>query len=460
MTLLFLRHIHTLATMDDARREIADGAILIRDRVIEALGTTAELDEQIARAGLRPDETLDLTDHIVLPGFINTHHHMAQSLLRAVPAAQNLGLFGWIAALTNYWIHWTPDMIYTSAITAMAELILSGCTTSSDHLYIYPNGSRMDDEIRAAREIGLRFHPGRGSISLNGGGLLPDHAVETEPGIERDTIRLIDTYHESERFGMVRIVIAPGSPFSVSHEFMRQSARLARSYGDRGIRLHTHFLETRDDIDQLQAQLGLSPEEYLQEYEWAGDDVWHAHCVHMREATINLFRRTGTGVAHCAHSNMRLGVGIAPIPKMFRAGVRIGLGVDGSASNDAGHMIAEARQALLLARAGTANPAALTAREAIELATRGGAAVLGRDDIGYLAPGMAADLFAVDLDQLGFAGGLHDPVAAVVLCAPAHVNYSIINGRVVVREGQLTGLDLHQQIARHNAYATEIARKA
>jgi cytosine/adenosine deaminase-related metal-dependent hydrolase len=460
MTLLYVRNIHTLATMDEARREIADAAILIRDRVIEALGTTADLDGQIARAGLRPDETLDLADHVVLPGFVNTHHHMAQSLLRAVPAAQNFGLFEWIAALTNYWIHWTPDMIYTSAVTAMAELILSGCTTSSDHLYIYPNGSRMDDEIRAAWEIGLRFHPGRGSISLNGGGLLPDHAVETEPGIERDTIRLIDTYHEADRLGMVRIVIAPGSPFSVSHEFMRQSARLARSYGDRGIRLHTHFLETKDDIELLQAQLGLSPEEYLQEYEWAGDDVWHAHCVHMRESTINLFRRTGTGVAHCPHSNMRLGVGIAPIPKMFRAGVRIGLGVDGSASNDGGHMIAEARQALMLARAGTANPAALTAREAIELATRGGASVLGRDDIGYLAPGMAADLFAVDLNQLGYAGGLHDPVAAVVLCAPVTVDYSIINGRVVVREGQITGLDLRRQIERHNAYASEIARKA
>lgn len=460
MGLLFLRGIHTLVTLDDARREIADGALLIRDRQIDLLGTTAEVNDQIERAGLHPDETLDLTDHIVLPGFVNTHHHMAQSLLRAVPAAQNLRLFDWIAALTRFWIHWTPDMIYTSALTAMAELILSGCTTSSDHLYIYPNGSRMDDEIRAAREIGLRFHPGRGSISLNGGGLLPDHAVETEAQIERDTIRLIDTYHEAERFGMVRIAVAPGSPFSVSHEFMRQSARLARSYGARGVRLHTHFLETQDDIDLLQAQLGLSPEEYLQEYEWSGADVWHAHCVHMREATINLFRRTGTGVAHCPNSNMRLGVGIAPIPRMFRAGVRIGLGVDGSASNDAGHMIGEARQALLLARAGSADPAALTAREAIELATRGGAAVLGRDDIGWLGPGMAADLIAIDLNRLSYAGGLHDPVAAVVLCAPATVDYSIINGSIVVREGQLVGIDLQQQIDRHNAYAREIARKA
>jgi cytosine/adenosine deaminase-related metal-dependent hydrolase len=241
---------------------------------------------------------------------------------------------------------------------------------------------------------------------------------------------------------------------------MRQAARLARSYGDRGVRLHTHYLETRDDIEALQAQLGLSPEAYLEEYEWAGDDVWHAHCVHLSDAGISLFARTGTGVAHCPNSNMRLGVGIAPVPKMVRAGVRVGLGVDGSASNDANHMVMEARQALLLARAGTADAAALTAREAIELATRGGAAVLGRDDIGYLAPGMAADFFALDLNRLGYAGAWHDPVAAVLLCAPVTVAYSIINGRVIVRKGQLTTLDVSRNIERHNAYAAELARHA
>ena len=460
MTLLFAKNAQILVTMDDARREIQDGALLVVDNVIEAVGTTAELTNALARSGRSPDETLDLSGHVVLPGFINTHHHMAQSLLRAVPTAQNSGLFPWINALAKLWIHWTPDMIYVSALTAMAELILSGCTTSSDHLYIYPNGSRMDDEIRAAQEIGMRFHPGRGSISLNEGGLLPADVVETEPDIEKDTIRLIDTYHDANRHSMLRIVVAPGSPFSISHEFMRQSARLARSYGDRGIRLHTHFVETPDDALLLHAQLGLTPEAYLEEYEWAGQDVWHAHCVHLSDAGINLFAGTGTGVAHCPHSNMRLGVGIARIPKMFRTGVRVGLGVDGSASNDGGHMISEARQALMLARAGTADPSALTAREALEIATRGGASVLGRNDIGYLAPGMAADFFAVNLHQLGFAGGLHDPVAAVLLCTPVNVDYTVINGRVIVREGQLTTLDIDTHIERHNAYAAQLARDA
>jgi cytosine/adenosine deaminase-related metal-dependent hydrolase len=340
----------------------------------------------------------------------------------------------------------------------MAELILSGCTTSSDHLYVYPNGCRLDDEIHAAHEIGMRFHPGRGSISIKGG-LLEDKHVETEADIERDTIRLIDTYHEAQRFGMRRVVVAPGSPFSVRHDFMRESARLARSYGERGVCLHTHFLETTFDIEMLQQQLGLTPEAYLQEYEWVGEDVWHAHCVHMDDSRIALFARTGTGVAHCPHSNMRLGCGIAPVPKMRKAGVRIGLGVDGSASNDGGHIIAEAQQALMLARAGACDATAMTAREAIELGTLGGASVLGRDDVGTLAPNMAADFIAINLNRLGYAGGLHDPVAAVVLCTPVNVDYSVINGRVIVREGQLTTLELGALIEQQNAYAMQLAQQ-
>ncbi len=458
MTLLFAKNAHVLATMDATRSEISDGALLVRDNVIEIVGTTDEVTAHLQQAGETPNEILNLKDHVVLPGLINTHHHMSQSMLRAVPTAQNAGLIPWIGALTKYWIHMTPEMIYSSALVAMAELILSGCTTSSDHLYIYPNGSRMDDEIRAAQEIGMRFHPGRGSISLNEGGVLPEDCVETEPDIERDTIRLIDTYHQAERFGMMRIVVAPGSPFSVSHNFMRDSARLARSYGNKGVRLHTHFLEITEDILSLKAQLGLTPEEYLQEYEWVGDDVWHAHCVHLSDTGIALFSHTGTGVAHCPNSNMRLGCGIAPIPKMRRAGVRVGLGVDGSASNDGGHIIAEARQAMLLARVGAQDAAIMTAREALEIGTLGGASVLGRDDVGVLAPNMAADFIAINLNRLGYAGGMHDPVAAVILCTPITVDYSVINGRVIVREGQIASLDFDMMIERQNRHALQLAQ--
>ncbi|NWF69999.1 MAG: 8-oxoguanine deaminase [Chloroflexi bacterium] len=456
MTLLLAKNAHVLVTMDETRREIHDGALLVRDHVIEAVGTTAEIVARLQHTGQTPDETLNLRDHVLLPGLINTHHHMSQSLLRAVPTMQNHDLMGWLYGLYKYLPYLTPDMIYVSAKVAMAELILSGCTTSSDHLYVYPNGCRMDDEVRAAQEIGLRFHPGRGSVSIKGG-LLADEHVESEAFIERDTIRLIDTYHQAERYGMVRVVVAPGAPFSVTHAFMRELARLARSYGDRGVHLHTHFLETDYDIEALQAQLGLTPEQYLEEYEWVGDDVWHAHCVQISDSGIALFSRTGTGVAHCPHSNARLGAGIAPVPKMRKAGVRVALGVDGTASNDGGHIIAEARQALMLARAGSRDAAAMTAREALEIGTRGGAAVLGRDDVGVLAPNMAADFIAIHLKQLGFAGALHDPVAAVVLCTPVSVDYSVINGRVIVREGQLTTLELGALIEQHNRYAADLA---
>ncbi|MBL8165816.1 MAG: 8-oxoguanine deaminase [Anaerolineae bacterium] len=458
MAVLFVKNAHLRVTIDADRREISDGALVVQDKAVAAVGSTAEVQAWLDANGLTPDETLNAQGHIVMPGLINTHHHMFQSLLRAVPASQNQGLLPWIDGISPFWPKITPDMIYASALTAMAELMLSGCTTTSDHCYIAPNGSRIDDEIRAAQEIGMRFHPGRGSISIKGGNHL-DPMVETEAHIERDCIRLIDTYHESERYGMVRIVVAPGSPFSVPHDFMREQARLARSYGDRDVRLHTHFVETLDDITLLRSQLNLSPEEYLQEYEWVGDDVWHAHCVHLSDDGIHLFAHTQTSVCHCPHSNMRLGVGIAPIPKMRKHGVRVGLGVDGSASNDGGHILSEARAALMLARAGTANPAAMTAREALEIGTLGSAAVLGRDDVGALAPGMAADFIVINLNRLGYAGGYqHDALATVMLCTPVNVDYSVINGRFVVREGQLVNVELGRVIEQHNRYTDQLVK--
>lgn len=446
---LLAKNARVLVTMDDARREIPEGAIFVRDNVIEQIGTTDDLPQSA-------DEVLDLRGHVVLPGLINTHHHMYQSLTRAVPGGQNAELFDWLTSLYLMWKRLTPAMINTSASVAMAELMLSGCTTASDHLYIYPNGCRLEDEIEAAEQIGLRFHASRGSMSVgqSKGGLPPDSVVENEDFILRETRRLIETWHDPSRHAMLRIVVAPCSPFTVSQDLMRESAALARAYG---VHLHTHLAETQPDVAYSLANFGLEPADYAENVGWVGADVWHAHCVCLSDHGIDLFARTGTGVAHCPSSNMRLASGIAPIRKMLNAGVKVGLGVDGSASNDSGHLLAEARMAMLLQRV-TGNPAALSARESLEIATRGSASVLGRDDVGHLAPGMSADFIAINTDTLAFAGGLHDPVAAVLFCAPSTVDYSVINGRIVVKDGQLTTLDLMPVIELHNRFARELAR--
>ena len=444
---LLVKNAAVLVTMDDARRELRDAGLYIEDNRIVAVGPTATLPATA-------DEIIDLRGHIVLPGLINTHHHMYQSLTRAVPAAQDVELFGWLETLYPIWARLTPEMIRVSALTAMAELILSGCTTSSDHLYLYPNGARLDDTIESAARIGLRFHASRGSMSVgrSAGGLPPDSLVENEASILRDTQRLIETHHDASRYAMQRIVVAPCSPFSVSRDLMRESAALARTHG---VSLHTHLAENANDVAYSREKFNRTPAEYAEELGWVGRDVWHAHCVQLDDHGIDLFARTGTGVAHCPCSNMRLASGIAPICKMTKRGVSVGLGVDGSASNDSAHLLGEARQAMLLQRVGF-GPAAMTARDALTLATRGGAAVLNRDDIGALAPGMAADFIAFDLANPNFAGALHDPVAALVFCTPAQVALSVINGRVVARDGQLTTVDLPVIIEHHNQLAATL----
>ena len=444
---LLVKNAAVLVTMDDQRRELRDAGLFTEDNRIVAVGPTAELPATA-------DEVLDLRGHIVLPGLINTHHHMYQSLTRAVTAAQDAELFGWLETLYPIWARLTPEMIRVSALTAMAELILSGCTTSSDHLYLYPNGARLDDTIESAARIGLRFHASRGSMSVgrSAGGLPPDSLVENEAAILRDTQRLIETYHDASRFSMRRIVVAPCSPFSVSRDLMRESAVLARQHG---VSLHTHLAENSNDVAYSREKFNRTPAEYAEELGWVGRDVWHAHCVQLDDPGIDLFARTGTGVAHCPCSNMRLASGIAPVCKMTKRGVHVGLGVDGSASNDGAHLLGEARQAMLLQRVGF-GPAAMTARDALTLATRGGAAVLNRDDIGALAPGMAADFIAFDLANPNFAGALHDPVAALVFCTPAQVSLSVINGRTVARDGQLTTLDLPVTIEHHNRLAATL----
>ncbi|SDD42194.1 8-oxoguanine deaminase [Paraburkholderia lycopersici] len=448
---LLLKNADMLVTMDGARREIRGGGIYAEGNRIVAVGPTAELPATA-------DEVIDAGGHLVTPGLVNTHHHMYQSLTRAVPAAQDAELFGWLTNLYRVWANLTPEMIEISTLTAMAELLLSGCTTSSDHLYIYPNGSRLDDSIRAAQRIGMRFHASRGSMSVGqkDGGLPPDSVVEREDAILADTQRLIETYHDEGRYAMLRVVVAPCSPFSVSRDLMRESAVLARQYG---VSMHTHLAENVNDVAYSREKFGMTPAQYAEHLGWVGRDVWHAHCVQLDDHGIGLFGRTGTGVAHCPCSNMRLASGIAPVKKMRLAGVPVGLGVDGSASNDGAQMVAEARQAMLLARVGF-GPDAMTAREALEIATLGGAQVLGRDDIGALAPGMAADFVAFDLRQPLFAGALHDPVAALVFCAPSQVALSVIDGRIVVKDGVLLTVELEPVIERHNRLAAQLAQMA
>lgn len=447
MATLLLRNADRVVTMDDGRREIEGGFVLVEDNRIVAVGGRDAAPDTA-------DTVIDLAGHVLLPGLINTHHHMYQSLTRAVPAAQDADLFGWLKALYSIWARLTPEMVRVSTQTAMAELILSGCTTSSDHLYLYPNGCRLDDSIEAADEIGLRFHAARGAMSVgeSAGGLPPDSLVEDEAAILADTRRLIETWHDTSRYAMRRIVVAPCSPFSVSEGLMRDAAMLARSYG---VSLHTHLAENQDDVTYSRERFGKTPADYAADLGWVGPDVWHAHCVKLDEEGIRLFARTGTGVAHCPCSNMRLASGIAPVPRMRCEGVPVGLGVDGSASNDAGHLLGEARQAMLLARVGH-GPAAMTARQALEIATLGGATVLGRDDIGALAPGMAADCVAFDLRGLGLAGALHDPVAALVFCAPPGVALSVINGRIVVRDGRLLTVETGRLAERHNALSRRL----
>ena len=443
MGTLLIRNARVLVTMDADRREIADGALLARDHIIAWVGRS---DEAPAQA----DTVIDATDMVVLPGLINTHHHFFQSLTRAMPGAQDAGLFDWLRTLYRIWPGLDDEAIYVSAKLALCELLLSGCTTASDNLYLYPNGARIDDEIRAAQELGMRFHPTRGSMSVgeSEGGLPPDALVEQdEDAILADCRRVIETYHDSERYAMCRVAVAPCAPFNVSEGLMRASAELARAYG---VRLHTHLAETLDEEAYCLERVGMRPVAYMQELGWLGPDVWWAHAVWPNAAEIALLAETGTGVAHCPGSNMRLGSGIAPVRAYRDAGVAVGLAVDGSASNDGGNLLAEARQAMLLQRVAHGADA-LGARDALELATLGGAAVLGRDDIGVLAPGMAADLVAYDMNRLEYAGAQADPVAALVLCAPTPAVHAVIGGRTVVRDGELLGMDLAALIARHNA---------
>ena len=439
MTETLLKNADLILTMDESRQELSKADILVRDG-------------QIARIGQRLEtqgEVHDVSGCLVTPGLVNTHHHLYQTLTRAVPGGQDALLFGWLQTLYPIWSRFGPEEMFTSAQIGLAELALSGCTLSSDHLYLYPNGARLEDTITAASELGMRFHPTRGAMSIgeSDGGLPPDHLVENEAAILDDMVRVVDAFHDPSEGSMCRVGLAPCSPFSVSRDLMRDAALLAR---DKGVMLHTHLAENDEDIAYSQAQFGCRPGQYAEELGWTGPDVWHAHCVKLDGAEIDLFSRSETGVAHCPCSNCRLGSGIAPVRAMRDAGVKVGLGADGSASNDNGNLMLEARQAMLLQR--VANGAdAMSAREALEIATRGGADVLGRPDCGRLMPGKRADIAVWDTRGIESAGSW-DP-AALLLAGPMSVKHLFVEGRQIVRDGYITTIDLPRVIERQNTLA-------
>jgi cytosine/adenosine deaminase-related metal-dependent hydrolase len=429
MSLTVIRNADVLVTMDDTRREIADGAIAFRDGVIEAVGPASDFEALIDEAA----HVVDAYGCVVTPGLVNTHHHLYQTLSRALPTTASASLFPWLKTLYPIWARYRPEDVFAATQLGLAELALSGCTLTSDHLYLFPNGVTIEDTIEAAQAIGIRFHPTRGAMSVgeSDGGLPPDSLVEKEPAILNDAIRLIDRWHDPAEGAMLRIGIAPCSPFSVSQGLMRDAARLAR---DKGVMLHTHLAEDVDDVAFSLARFGCRPGDYAEQLGWTGPDVWHAHCVQLDASEIDLFARTKTGVAHCPCSNCRLGSGIAPVKAMYGAGVPLGLGVDGSASNDSGNLLMEARQALLVQRA-VGGADALDPREALFIATRGGATILGRQDCGSLEIGKRADIAIWDVSDVASLGAW-DKVAGLVLSPPTNVRDLFVEGRAVVREGE------------------------
>ena len=433
MTDIIIKSASRILTMDDAGRELTDADIRVRDGVIAEVGH-----------GLQGGEALSAKDCLVTPGLVNTHHHLYQTLTRAVPGAQDALLFGWLQTLYPIWARFGPEEMFTSAQVGLAELALSGCSLSADHLYLYPNGARLEDTIAAAQTIGLRFHPTRGAMSIgeSDGGLPPDALVEREADILTDCIRVVDAFHDPSEGSMCRVGIAPCSPFSVSRELMRDAALLAR---DKAVMLHTHLAENDEDILYSEEKFGCRPGQYAEDLGWTGADVWHAHCVKINAQEIDMFSRTGTGIAHCPCSNCRLGSGIAPLRAMRDAGVRVGLGVDGSDSNDSGNVVAEARQAMLLQRVARGADA-MSAREALRIATRGGAEVLGRTDCGQIAVGKRADIAIWDMSRVEAAGSWDR--AALLLAGPHSVRDLLVEGRRVVAGGRVVTVDLPAVLTR------------
>lgn len=464
MSYLLVEHADVLVTMNQGRSEIIDGAFLVENNIIINIDTSDEMQKYLHQHNINPDEIINSKGTVVLPGLINCHHHLYQTLTRTLGTAGGLSLFDWLKTLYPIWGQMDAESVYTSAKLGLIELILSGATTVADHLYLFPNGSRLDDEIAAAQELGVRFHPTRGSMSLgeSKGGLPPDNICDTEEHILQDSQRVIETFHDAEDFSMCRIGLAPCSPFSVTADLMKQSAEMARSY--KVVNLHTHLAETIDENRFCLEKFGKRPLEYMESLNWLGDDVWFAHMVHPDDDELKKLAHSCTGVCHCPSSNMILASGIAPIRQMVDAHIRVGLGVDGSASNDGNQMLGEARQAMLLQRVGwpgfESSAGRFSAREALELATLGGAEVLNRKDIGSLEVGKAADFVAFRIDDLHHAGGQSDKVASLLSCAPTGVWLSVINGSIIVQNGELLNVDIENLIIKHNQLAHKMLVKA
>ena len=451
---LWVRGALAVATMDDEGTVLQDADIVCVGPMIEQVGRGLRVQDA--------DVILDARGKVVLPGFVNTHHHLYQTLCRAVPSVQDAKLFDWLVGLYEIWRHLTPEAVQVSAMTGMAELLLTGCTTTSDHFYVFPQGQPddlLDRTVEAAAAVGIRFCVTRGSMSRgrSKGGLPPDDVVQAEDAILKDSERVIEAFHDPGPLSMCQVALAPCSPFSVTSELLRDTAILAR---ERGVRLHTHLAETKDEEEYCLDKHGKRPLAYMEDVGWLGEDVWYAHGIHFDDAELRLLAETGTGVAHCPTSNMRLGSGIARVPEMLDLGVPVGLAVDGSASNDSSDMLAEVRNALLLHRV-SGGPDRLGAMDVLRLATRGGARLLGRDDIGSLEPGKAADFVLWDLEDVAYAGAMHDPVAALVFCnARTRAHTVVVHGQVVVSEGRLVRLDEADLVRTHNEHAARLLERA
>ena len=451
MPTLLLKNAAIIATMNDANEELNGQSIFCENGIIKKVGPLSALPN-------KADKIIELSDSIIIPGMVNTHHHLFQNLTRVVPNAQNESLFGWLTTLYPIWRGLGPKHIYISSAVGLAELVLSGCTTSTDHQYLFPGGSRLDDSIEAAIDVGIRFHPTRGSMSIgeSKGGLPPDELTEDEQDILDDCERVISQFHDDSTNSMIKIGLAPCSPFSVSNDLMIQTALLAR---ENNLNIHTHLAENYEDIEYSLAKFSMRPGEYAESLGWLGDDVWHAHCVQLDSDEVKLFGKTNTGIAHCPSSNMRLASGIAPLLEMFEHNVRVGLGVDGSSSNDSGHMLNEARQAMLLQRV-KHGASAITARQILRTATRGGAEVLRQKNIGQIAPGFSADMAIYDMHAVDLAGTQCDPLAGLVFCGPIKTKHTIINGCLVVEDGHLTTINLNSILREHRKLSIDLINSA
>ena len=455
MASLMIRNVHTLVTMVEGEKPLHGVDLLVEDGRIAAIGSQLQ-------PAFPPDRVIDGSWCVMYPGFVNTHHHLYQTLTRNIPRVQNAKLFDWLLGLYEVWRELDPEAVEVSTRIGLGELLLSGCTTTTDHFYVFPKRAPaefLDVEIDTAREMGVRFHPTRGSMSRgkSGGGLPPDDVVQTPDAILKDCERLIAKYHDPKPFSMCRIVLAPCSPFSVTTELLAETAVFARQ---KGVFLHTHLCETMDEEDFCLQTVGQRPLDYMEKVGWVGPDVWYAHGIYFNDEEIKRLAATKTGVAHCPASNLRLGSGICKVPQLMAEGVRVGLAVDGSASNDSSSFLREMQLALLVHRVGT-GVEAMPPQKVLQLATVGGASILGQPEIGQLKAGSAADFAMFRLDRIDFAGAMTDPASAPLFCGNApRAEYTVVAGKVLVEKGRLAGVDEEALFHRANQVAERMLSNA